>query len=171
MASIHLRFTKSFLWNWIPVILWASLIFVFSTDTFSSTNTAGIFEPIFSQIFPQLPVGDIERIHALIRKVGHFSEYFVLAFLLMRALRNAMGEELFGRRLFLSILIATLYAVSDEAHQSFVPSRSASAVDVSIDSIGAICGTLLSYRRNRRRRIGPEARYGATLKGRTLKKT
>ena len=73
MASIHLRFTKSFLWNWIPVILWASLIFVFSTDTFSSTNTAGIFEPIFSQIFPQLPAGDIERIHALIRKVGHFT--------------------------------------------------------------------------------------------------
>ena len=60
MASIDLRFTKSFLWNWIPVILWASLIFVFSTDTFSSTNTAGIFEPIFSQIFPQLPAGDIE---------------------------------------------------------------------------------------------------------------
>jgi VanZ family protein len=153
MASIHLRFTKSFLWNWIPVILWASLIFVFSTDTFSSTNTAGIFEPIFSHIFPQLPARDIDRIHVLIRKVGHFSEYFVLAVLLMRALRNAMGEELFGRRLFLSILIATLYAVSDEAHQSFVPSRSASAVDVSIDAIGAICGTLLSYRHNQRLRV------------------
>ena len=39
-----------------------------------------------------------------------------------------------------TIAIATLYAASDEWHQSFVPSRSASIVDVLIDCVGAMCG-------------------------------
>ena len=38
-----------------------------------------------------------------------------------------------------------MYAVSDEVHQSFVPSRSASAVDVVIDTIAVVCGTFSFY--------------------------
>jgi len=126
---------------WLPVVAWAALIFVLSSVPDLGTGLGGW--------------------DYVLRKFAHAAEYAVLGALLMRATGKPR----------LAFALATLYAVSDEAHQSFVPSRSASAVDVSIDSIGAICGTLLSYRRNRRRRMGPEARYGATLKGRTLKKT
>jgi VanZ family protein len=40
------------------------------------------------------------------------------------------------------VVFATFYAASDEWHQSFVPSRTASLADVTIDSVGAICGAL-----------------------------
>jgi VanZ family protein len=70
--------------------------------------------------------------------------------LLMRALRNEIRNESIRRPLLLSIVFTILYAASDEFHQSFVPSRSASVFDVMIDTTGGICGTLLSYLRNHR---------------------
>ena len=66
----------------------------------------------------------------VVRKLGHFSEYFIFTVLLVRALRNDNGGEIEPRHLLISIAIASLYAISDEFHQSFVRSRSASAVDV-----------------------------------------
>jgi VanZ family protein len=41
------------------------------------------------------------------------------------------------------ILICVLYAISDEIHQSFVPGRGPSIIDVFIDSTGAITGIIL----------------------------
>ena len=150
MASTDRRPIAGFFFNWAPVILWASLIFVFSTEIFSAAHTAGIFEALLPQLFPGLSAGEIQRIHAVTRKLGHFSEYFVLALLLMRALRNEIRNESIRRPLLLSIVFTILYAASDEFHQSFVPSRSASVFDVMIDTTGGICGTLLSYLRNHR---------------------
>jgi VanZ family protein len=131
--------------SWLPVILWASVIFVFSTDVFSSANTVGAFEPILHQLFPGFTGDDIERIHLAVRKLGHFSEYFVFGGLLWRALRHPddCGKAFY--RLALSIVITMIYAVGDELHQSFVPSRTASSIDVLIDTIGGICGALVFY--------------------------
>lgn len=153
MPVTHYGRLKRFIQNWIPFLIWASLIFAFSTDAFSSDNTAGILEPVLRNMFPQLAAGDIGRIHSLIRKFGHFSEYFLFARLLMRALRNEIGAPRIWRQHALSILITILYAMSDELHQAFVPSRTASALDVLIDSIGGICGILSSYWRERRTKI------------------
>jgi len=140
MPSSRIGCTQEFLRNWFPVFLWALLIFFFSTDIFSSVNTAGAFEPILQQIFPQLTAYHIERIHAVFRKLGHFTEYFVFGGLLWRALRlqNPAGTR--SRRLVLSLAITVIYAASDEWHQSFVPSRSASLIDVLIDTTGGLCG-------------------------------
>jgi VanZ family protein len=127
--------------RWTPLLLWALLIFFFSTDTFSSTNTAGVFEPLLRGIFPQLATSDIPRLHAAIRKLGHFTEYFIFARLLLRALRSDVGP-LTLRAYALTILVTTLYAAGDEFHQTFVPSRTASVFDVLIDAFAGICATL-----------------------------
>ena len=136
--------------NWAPVVSWAALIFVFSTEQFSGTHTGGIVEAALRQVFPSLALTEVERIHALVRKLGHLSEYFILALLLMRALRAEMAAQSTLQPILLSILLTILYAGSDEFHQSFVPNRSASVADVMIDAAGGICGTLLSHLRNRR---------------------
>ena len=156
MPSSRIGSANESLRNWLPVFLWAALIFVFSTDIFSSANTAGAFEPILQQLFPQLPVDYIERLHSVFRKLGHFTEYFVLGGLLWRALRYHDAASSRSRRFALSIAITAIYAISDEWHQSFVPSRTASLVDVLIDTFGGICGIWTFKLLSRHLRAKPE---------------
>ncbi len=59
--------------------------------------------------------------------------------------------------MLLSVVSASLYGVSDEIHQSFVPFREASIADVIADILGSVCGVYLYYvgvvsRMDRRRR-------------------
>jgi VanZ family protein len=113
--------------NWWPAVTWMGVIFLFSTDLFSGSNTSSWLHPLSSSLFPSLTNESIE---------------FILALLLMRALRAEIPTRRQRSLLICSWALATLYAVGDEWHQSFVPSRSASGLDVSIDSFGAICGAL-----------------------------
>jgi VanZ family protein len=126
--------------HWWPVIVWMSLIFFFSTDLFSGTNTTSFLQPILSSLLPDVTADQIETIHLIIRKLGHWGEYFILAILNIRALHAELPAQSSIRRAASAIAIAAIYAASDEWHQSFVPSRSASVVDVLIDCFGATCG-------------------------------
>jgi VanZ family protein len=128
--------------NWWPVAVWMSVIFLFSTDLFSGANTTAFLRPLLSSLFPAINPDQIETIHLIMRKLGHWGEYFILAILSIRALHADLPAQLRLRRAAGAIAIATLYAISDEWHQSYVPSRSASIVDVLIDSCGAIAGAL-----------------------------
>jgi VanZ family protein len=139
--------TRRALKNRLPAVIWAALIFIFSTDAFSAGNTAGILESTLRYFFWALSDDHIRLLHAVIRKLGHFSEYFVLAVLVMRALRQEPGEKLHTRQLVFGLGLTALYAASDEFHQTFVPSRTASIADVVLDIFGGICGTLWFYRR------------------------
>jgi VanZ family protein len=68
------------------------------------------------------------------RKLIHFSEFALLALLWWRALRTRVD----GRRAALAAFVVTsLYAASDEFHQSFVEGRNGSPIDWVIDSAGA----------------------------------
>jgi len=126
--------------NWLPVCAWASLIFFFSTDHFSSANTAQIFGSLLSWLFPEIPAEDIAPVHGAMRKLGHWTEYFVLAVLMLRALRNETGKKWELRHTGYTLVFILLFALSDELHQTFVPSRTASFGDVMIDVVGGICG-------------------------------
>jgi VanZ family protein len=144
MACFHTRWTTR-IKNWLPVIAWAGLIFFFSTDEFSSSNTAPIVESLASWVFPKISSETIEMIHLAVRKLGHWSEYFVLAVLLLRALQNEAGKKWEWRYATQSFIFVFLYAVSDEFHQTFVPSRTPAFGDVMIDVLGGICGVLWMY--------------------------
>jgi VanZ family protein len=125
------------------------VIFIFSTEWFSSANTTPFLAPLLADLLPAVFAPRIEGILVLIRKLSHWSEYFILAILLMRALKAEISSQSAIRRLIWSIVLATLYAASDEFHQSFMPSRTANPLDVVIDSFGALCGTLWCHLRNR----------------------
>ena len=126
--------------NWWSVVAWMSLIFLFSTELFSGVNTTSFLQPILSSLLPDVSADQIETVHLIIRKLGHWGEYFILAILIIRALHADLPAQSRLRRAAGAIAIATLYAASDEWHQSFVPSRSASIIDVLIDCFGAMCG-------------------------------
>lgn len=97
---------------WVPVVLWAGLIFALSS-------------------VPDLGTG-LGTWDLVLRKIAHFGEYAVLGLLLVRA----TGREP------LAALAGVAYAASDELHQHFVRGRHAAFRDVAIDAAGVLTGLL-----------------------------
>ena len=98
--------------HWLPVLLWAALIFALSS-------------------IPSLGTG-LGTWDTILRKCAHITEYVVLAFLLVRAVEREAP----------ALALGVLYAASDELHQAFVRGRHASPVDVAIDTLGLLLGLL-----------------------------
>jgi VanZ family protein len=89
-----------------------------------------------------------------LRKLAHITIYFVLWLTLARATD--------WRRPLLATVIALLYAVSDELHQTQVEGRHGTPVDVAIDAIGmALAALSWTLTRRRRGRPGPPWPLGA----------
>jgi len=124
------------------------VIFVMSTDIGSSTHTSRILEPIIRFVKPNASPEDFEFIHFIVRKCGHLSEYAVLALLNLRAVKRSQcdaGRGWSWKAAGISLLIAAIYAATDEWHQSFIPGRTAALADVLIDSSGAFAGLALAF--------------------------
>jgi VanZ family protein len=68
------------------------------------------------------------------RKAVHFGEYALLALLWWRALRTRMDS---GHAAIAAFLLSSLYAMTDEYHQTFVEGRSGNALDWVVDTAGA----------------------------------
>ena len=115
-ASV-LKFIK----YWLPVIICAILIFYLSSVT--GKDMPGLFTG-----------QDI---------IGHLTEYAILALLLSRALKVYNPQLSYNKRILWVFVIALIYAVSDEFHQSFVAGRDSSGFDVSLDVIGRLMGAFL----------------------------
>ncbi|EIT86247.1 hypothetical protein A374_06596 [Fictibacillus macauensis ZFHKF-1] len=163
---------KRFLYNWLPVLLVAGGIFYSSATPYKEQDlrprlSTFLPEDIITALFSWVHFTyagsevSIERLGApgfiefFIRKLSHFSVYFLLAILLYRAL--APHCKRLGWRFFFAWVVTIAYAASDELHQHFTPGRSMHAEDVMLDSFGGLVGLLLalaftSWRRKRRRR-------------------
>jgi VanZ family protein len=143
---------RTFLKYWLPVFIWLGLIFAGSTDIFSTEQTSRYLVPFLRWLHPEISISAIATIHFALRKLGHLTEYAVLAALLWRALHNARNLRAKTATLFVGVLVTcAIIAASDEIHQSFVASRTASPYDVLIDVCGALIGILLCLMFSRRR--------------------
>ncbi len=109
---------------WLPVILWAILIFRFSSGTI----------PIASTIYWQ---------DFAVKKFGHVLLFGILAVLVYRAFRiNKMNKR---NAAIWAVVIATFYGATDEYHQFFTQGREARIRDVFIDCGGATLIILALY--------------------------
>jgi VanZ family protein len=157
-AHVDSRTTKTFqrIWRYGPLLLWLVLISFASSSEFSALNTSQIFRPLILWIFPNLSEERVAAIHFLTRKLAHFSEYAVLGILSARAFASSAND--FVRRHWFQVALVLLvcYALLDEFHQSFVPSRTASIYDSAIDVAGGLTA-LLIFRawQNRRQALHP----------------
>jgi VanZ family protein len=132
-----------------PLVVWAALIFIGSSSVLSASNTSIIVRPVL-WLFPHASEATLALIHFLIRKTGHFTEYAILALFAARAFRTSARELLRARWFWVSLLFVVAYSLSDEFHQSFVPSRTASIYDSMIDSVsGFVALTVLWWRRHK----------------------
>jgi len=111
-------------WYWVPVALYAGAIFYLSAQSHPDE---------------QLPAFLLEDISD---KVLHAVEYAVLGGLCYRALRWGASGQVASHALLFAIGMASLYGMTDEVHQLFVPFRESSWQDWLADTIGAAIGAL-----------------------------
>ena len=132
--------------NWIVAVTWIVLIFLGSTDALSAEHTSGLLVPFLRWVVPDISWVAIDTIHTVIRKLGHLTEYAILAILLWRAIGGGKRSETRTSVLLGLIWFAcAILAASDEFHQSFVPSRLPRGHDVMIDACGALLGLTICW--------------------------
>jgi VanZ family protein len=117
-------------------LLWMAVMFQFSTQLWNSMNTKAILEMLLSApLFSDL-TASFDLLNFGIRKTAHFTEYAVLALVGYGAV--AIGWQQTKRQsLWLALVGAILFAIADEWHQRFVPSRTSTPQDVLLDIAGA----------------------------------
>jgi VanZ family protein len=104
--------------NWLPVILWAAVIFYFSS-------------------LKQVKVSDFLIWDFVVKKVAHVTEYAILYALLYRAT---------AKNFVVAYLVTILFAATDEFHQTFVLGRNGTPLDLGFDSSGANIATYLLWK-------------------------
>ena len=139
------------LWSYGPLIIWAALIFIGSSNLLSASNTSMFLARPLHWLFPQASDATIRVLHFILRKAGHFTEYAILAQLGARAFRSSSRELLRARWFWASLFLVIAYSLTDEFHQSFIPSRTGSIYDSMIDSVGGLTGLALLGFRTRRK--------------------
>jgi len=144
----HIKTNKVFGWArfkyWIPAIIAAACISLFSTDYFTPEETSRVILPILHWLLPDASRAYLLHLHSGIRKLSHVAEFCVFSITVFRALRGPRA----GWRLnwaLLTFVIAVSYAVLDELHQSYVPLRHASLADMGIDTLGAVLAQLVVW--------------------------
>ncbi len=135
--------------SWMPAALIMLMIFLFSAKPAevsgkSSLAISKVVLSAYEQIVDYVPdtaeAELLDRIDHIVRKTAHFIEYALLAAAIALHCRVIKTKVSYG--LLLSILIAGLYACTDEYHQTFVPGRSGQLSDVLLDTIGAAAGAI-----------------------------
>lgn len=137
---------RSFASLWLPVIVWMALIYVASSDTESGYRGSRILGPIIRWFVPDISRPNLERCVLWARKAVHFGTFAVLAGLTFRALAEGTRPFAPGLIAALSWGVAVAYAIGDEYHQTFVPSRVGSGWDVTLDAFGAAAAVAILAR-------------------------
>ena len=128
---------RPFLKYWLPVMVWLGLL---APPISCRPSTRRVFWCRFCAGSIRKFRGERSIPHTIIRKLGHLTEYAILAALFWRALRGAHWRSKMSLLFAAAWGACAIFAATDEFHQSFVPSRTASANDVMIDVCGALIG-------------------------------
>jgi len=131
--------TRVMQWIW-PILAVGTMALLFYSSGMPGDESGAASMGIIDRLKNALPFlrwFDADTLHFLLRKGAHFTAYFTLAFFTAHALKYYFR----GRRLFfIAWGIASLYGVSDEIHQYFVPGRACLFSDMVINAVGAFFG-------------------------------
>ncbi len=102
---------------WIPSLVWMVIIFSFSSR--QSVSVSGEYWLDF-----------------VFYKSIHIAEYAILTVFNIYALTNSNPKSPLVKNGIYAVILALLFASSDEYHQTFVPTRQGKHFDVLVDSVG-----------------------------------
>jgi VanZ family protein len=130
MTSVKMTLSRNPLFRFLPAVLMMLAIFLFSAGSGFQTQE--------------------QLLQTIVNKGGHMIGYGLLALAFWRIF------EFDENRFWLAWLLAVLYALTDEYHQSFVPGRHPSLFDaLFFDALGALIALWLASRFLKTRRPGP----------------
>lgn len=156
-------------WNrWLAVLMWMALIFTGSQDNRSLEHSSRFIEPVIRWLLPHAGDETIKTLVFLVRKCAHVTEYAALALLVWWALRKET-EEWRWRPALVTLGVIVLYAISDEVHQTFVPTRIGTPVDVLVDTSGGLIALGLLRAGTSWRQVRASARTGAMRGGQEMR--
>jgi VanZ family protein len=137
-AKLETVFWHGRIIRYVPLILCIGLILFASTTQASMSNTSRFIRPLLEFLFPNSPESTLIIYHGYIRKLAHFTEYAVLAFLASRAFCYS-GKKFLQKYWYASAFALVLFIASvDELNQSFNPTRTGSVYDVLLDCFGGL---------------------------------
>lgn len=130
---------------WWPVALGIAIIATESTRYFGADHTTGPLRRIFQALFGPVSDAHWDTIHLCIRKSGHFLGYGALGLAWLRAWWMTLPLARFLFDAELALLGTAMVAIFDEWHQSFLPNRTGSPLDVLLDCCGALVTQWIAY--------------------------
>lgn len=110
--------------RWLPSILLC--IFIYCLSSLQGASVVGLLPDTKASYQTDI----------VVHKTIHFFIYMTLCLSFYRATKNIP----------LAIILASLYGITDEFHQTFVPTRSGKVFDIVVDSAGATLGGVLLWR-------------------------
>lgn len=120
------------------VVIWGVSVFLFSNQNGEeSKETSDIITKPIVNIVKNEKIKE-DDISFAVRKVAHFTIYFIGGFLIFNLLIQYDIEK--KKCILYSILFIIAYAAMDEIHQYFIAKRTAKIMDVGIDTMGGILG-------------------------------
>ena len=140
------RFPR-FVSYYLPLIAWLVFISFASSDNLNAGNTSRIIGPLILWLFPSTSPDTLAFVNVITRKIAHITEYAILGFLAARAFRTSPHPTLKRRWFWICLALVVVYALLDEYHQSFVPSRTSSIVDSMIDTAGGLTALIIVWKR------------------------
>jgi VanZ family protein len=151
LQEIHKYITRCQRVFLVLAVVWMGVIFCFSSrnadESTEQSNAVGmlvgrIFVPDFEEWTAEKQLDFAEKWEFPIRKSAHMTEYAILGFLLVGTW-TAGKRVLYKQTALRCLVVAMLYASTDEFHQYFVPGRACRIYDVGFDSAGALIGILV----------------------------
>jgi hypothetical protein len=137
--------------NLVLIIFWMIIVFSFSNQIGTkSSNTSG---KLTKKIVSILRITDgcseeneqivLNNIEHIIRKIAHYSIYAIGGFLIYCEFNTFKLSS--GLKILFTQIVGSIYACTDEMHQSFIPGRNAETRDVIIDSCGIFAGIVVAF--------------------------
>jgi VanZ family protein len=114
----------------IAVAAFLLVLAMFAGALLAPRNTLAIVDPLVRLLRPSASAHDIERVHNMARKFGHFMiPASAFALMVLGPLR---------KRPLIALALCALFAMLDEFMQTYTPGRSGSFLDVILDTSGAL---------------------------------
>lgn len=149
---------RNFFRYYFPVLLWGALMAVLSSSGFGSSFTYRLLKALADIVHPSISSSTLHQINAVVRKLAHVSEYFVLAVLVWRALRQQAADFWRWSWALGTLAAGVLFSGLDEWRQVFERGRVGSWADVGLDTLGVCLALLLLYGRARLGNAGTPVR-------------